>query len=55
MATREFEVKWTLTGSTVVSAYDLEDAKERVEELYISELLDISDTYGPEIDEVEEV
>lgn len=54
MEKREFEVTWTIHGSTVVSAYDPDDAEERVAELYVGELLDCSQ-YDLDIDNAEEV
>lgn len=55
MEKREFEVTWTIHGTTTVSAYDIDDAKERVAELYVGELLDISSYDGPDFDDAEEV
>lgn len=55
MEKREFEVTWTIHGSTVVSAYDTADAEEQVAELYIGELLDISSYDGPDFDDAEEI
>lgn len=54
MEKREFEVSWTIHGTTTVSAYDLEDAKEIILESYPGELLDISQ-YDLDVDDAEEI
>lgn len=53
MEKREFEVTWTIHGTTTVSAYGPDDAEERVAELYVGELLDCSQ-YDLDIDKTEE-
>lgn len=54
MKLQDFEVTYTITGVIAVKAYDLDDAKERVDELYTGELIDSSDITNIEITKVEE-
>lgn len=54
MKEKNFEVTYTITGVIAVSAYDPEDAEERVAELYPGELLDCSDITDFEVKKVEE-
>ena len=39
MKLQNFEVTYTITGVVAVEAYDYDDAKERVDELYTGESL----------------
>ena len=54
MKLQNFEVTYTITGVVAVEAYDYDDAKERVAELYTGELIDCSDIIDFEITKVEE-
>lgn len=54
MKLKNFEVTYTITGVIAVSAYDPEDAEERVAELYPGELFDCGDVTDFEVKKVEE-
>lgn len=54
MKLQNFEVTYTITGVIAINAYDVDDAKERVDELYIGELIDASDITDVEVTRVEE-
>lgn len=54
MKLQNFEVTYTITGVIAINAYDIDDAKERVEDLYIGELINASDVTDVEVTKVEE-
>ena len=54
MTLKNFEVTYTITGVIALSAYDPEDAEERVAELYPGELFDCGDVTDFEVKKVEE-
>ena len=54
MKLQNFEVTYTITGVVAIEAYDYDDAKERVDELYTGELIDCSEVTDFEITKVKE-